>query len=468
MSSHVNKKQIIKINKIKIILHVFLLFLCFFTKSTFADVDSDLGKFFNGLGYQDNVTSPGAYQGQAAGYYTGGSLYLRNQVKDYQIVSVELPSFSGGCSGIDSYIGAFSVISSDQMANMMKNIMSAGGAYAMDLALTTTVPEIKSVKDYIQKYVNDINSADVNSCTTGEDLVGGLWPKTQESQQQICRDVGSHNGAFTDWASARQGCGTGGRFNDGIGDGGDRKSEILINKNVVWDALQQNSFSNSDNEMSEFLMNLSGTFIMKDNPDSKGGQIKESISSDASNEDLIKALLHGETVKIWKCDEYKKCLNPQKDQPITISENNALIPQVTKMIATLNDEVVNDSGAPTAQVRGFLEMTPIPILKFISNEAALGQPLDTTQYSEVIAISLLNQYFMENIEFVKEALSQEDTPMNAKMAKQINDAQLLITQNLTSSYKKLQNTMMLVNNMRTMEQQLASRLADRAAVGQEK
>ncbi len=62
-----------------------------FTASIFANVDSDLHSFFNGLGYESNTTSPGAFQGQAAGYYTGGSLFLRNQVKDYQIISVQLP-----------------------------------------------------------------------------------------------------------------------------------------------------------------------------------------------------------------------------------------------------------------------------------------------------------------------------------------------------------------------------------------
>src|SRR3989338_3879642 len=455
-------------NKInKKILRGTILLSCFLTSVTFASVDSDLGNFFNGLGYQNNVTAPAAYQGQAAGYYTGGSLYLRNQVKDYQIVSLELPSFSAGCSGIDSYLGAFSVINTAQLSTMMKNIMSAGGAYAMDLALTTTVPQIKSVKDYIQKFVNDINSANINSCTTGEDLVGGLWPKTQESQQQICRDIGSQNGVFTDWAAARQGCGTGGQFSQGISNGGNRQAETLVNKNVVWDALQQNGFSGSDNEISELLMSLSGTVIMKDDSNKSGGQVMQVLFSLADNEDLIKALLHGGQAKIYSCDEYKKCLNPT-ETTITISENNALISQVTNMIATLNTDVVSDSGVLTSAVRGFLEMTPIPILKFISNEDALGEPLDTTQYSDVIAISLLNQYFMENITVVKEALAQEDTPMNAKMSSQINKAQVLITQNLSDSYKKLQNTMLLVNNMRVMESQLASRLADRAAVGQEK
>lgn len=448
----------------KNILKIVLLTFLFISNASLASVDSDLGNFFNGLGYQNNVTAPAAYQGQAAGYYTGGSLYLRNQVKDYQIVSIEMPSFSGGCSGIDSYLGAFSVISSSQITQMMKNILSAGGAYAFDLALTTTVPQIKSVKDYIQKYVNDINSANINSCETGEDLVGGLWPKTQESQQQICRDVGSHSGVFSDWASARQGCGTGGQFDQGIGNGGNRKSQVILNKNVVWDALQQNGFSSSDNELAELLMSLSGTIIVRTGQDNNPKMIP--LESLASDRDLIKAMLHGGQAEIYSCDEFTKCLRPTL-KTITISDDHALINQVSNMISQLNVAVVSDSGALTPSVRGFLEMTPIPILKFISNEAELGQPLDTTQYSEVIAISLLDQYFLENITLVKEALVQEDTPMNSKMSREITNAQMQISQNLSQAYKKLQNTMMLVNNMRVMEQQLASRLADRAAVGQQ-
>ncbi|MEO1944255.1 MAG: conjugal transfer protein TraH, partial [Candidatus Thioglobus sp.] len=49
-----------------------------------ADVSSNLDDFFGKLGYESNTSGPVAYQGQAAGYYDGGSLFLRNQVKDYQ------------------------------------------------------------------------------------------------------------------------------------------------------------------------------------------------------------------------------------------------------------------------------------------------------------------------------------------------------------------------------------------------
>jgi conjugative transfer pilus assembly protein TraH len=449
-----------RLTKLKFITGTILLGL---TTACFANVDGDLNHFFTHLGYQVNTTSAGAYHDQAAGYYTGGSLFLRNQVKDYQLASIELPSFSGGCSGIDSFLGSFSVISTTQLTAMMKNIMSAGGSYAFDLALTTAVPQIKTVKDYIQKYVTDINNANINSCNTAEDLVGGMWPKTQSSQQQICRDLGSRNGTFSDWAAARQGCGTGGQFDQGMGDGGDRKQEVIVNKNLIWDALQTNGFSGSDTELSEMLMSLSGSIIIKND---QGKASMTTLMSMADSQDIVKALMYGGSAQIYQCDENKKCLNPSMTT-ITVSAANGLVAQVTSMIQNLNTAVATDGGTLSDSTRGFLEMTPVPVLKYITNNLELGKETNPAEFSEIIAISLLNQYLSEDIQVVQEALTQEDTPMAPQMAAQITKAQEIIATKMQASYAKLSNIDVLVNNMRANEQQLTSRIADQTSVGQE-
>lgn len=436
----------------------------FVVNPIFAGIDSDLNSFYNGLGYQSNVTKAQSFHDQAAGYYTGGSLFLRNQVKDYQMVSVELPSFSGGCSGIDGFLGSFSVISSSQLNQMMKNIMSAGGAYAFDLALTTAVPQIKSVKDYLQKYVNDINNMNINSCNTAEDLVGGMWPKTQSAQQQVCRDVGSHNGAFSDWASARAGCGTGGQFDKGIGDGGKRKSEVIANKNVVWDALKQNGLTAHDPELAEFLMSLSGTVIYRN----KGTDsvVKGQPLSMAVSTKTINSLMQGGDLYIYACDETDKCLNPHKGT-IHIPKSHSLVNQVTAMIGQLNNAVESDSGQLSPTVRGFLEMTPIPVLKYITNSLSLGKSVNAAEFSDIIAISLLSQYLSENIQIVQEALAYEDVPMKSEMSSQINQAQSRIAAKMSESYKRLANINVLTNSIRSDEQQVTSRLIGQTSVGQE-
>ena len=98
---------------------------------------------------------------------------------------------------------------------------------------------------------------------------------------------------------------------------------------------------------------------------------------------------------------------------------------------------------------------------------ALGKAINPNEFSDIIAVSLLNQYLSENIQIVQEALSQENTPMTPEMANQINLAQQLIAAKMAESYRKLGNINVLINNMRADEQQLTSRLVNQASVGQE-
>ena len=47
-----------------------------------ADVNSDMNNFFNKLGFASNTSQPQVWQGQAAGYATGGSiLHVRRSNK---------------------------------------------------------------------------------------------------------------------------------------------------------------------------------------------------------------------------------------------------------------------------------------------------------------------------------------------------------------------------------------------------
>lgn len=66
------------------------------TPAASADVNSDMNQFFNKLGFASNTTQPGVWQGQAAGYAYGGSLYARTQVKNVQLISMTLPDINAG------------------------------------------------------------------------------------------------------------------------------------------------------------------------------------------------------------------------------------------------------------------------------------------------------------------------------------------------------------------------------------
>jgi conjugative transfer pilus assembly protein TraH len=74
--------------------------------------------------------------------------------------------------------------------------MSNAAGYFFDLALQTTVPEIKTAKDFLQKMASDINSMNLSSCQAAQGIVGGLFPRTQVAQQKVCQDIAGESNIF--------------------------------------------------------------------------------------------------------------------------------------------------------------------------------------------------------------------------------------------------------------------------------
>lgn len=440
-----------------------LIVLVFLSFSAYGDVSGDLGTFFSNLGYEGNVTAASSYKGQEAGYYSGGSLFLRNRVKNIQLMHIDVPTFRSGCGGIDLFFGGFSFINSQQLTSFFQNIMSSAAGYALNLALETEVPEIAHAMQYIQKIAQEINNSSLNSCEMAEDLVGGLWPKNRSSQQQICQDFGTNSsGAFADWAAARQGCGNGGNFSDQMDKASKDpkyKDRVTVNKNLVWDAINKNGFLVSDYESAELFMSLSGTIIYDVNG-------KPTVLSPLSNSrDVIKALLNGGSAQIYHCDEPKLCLKPSYPHDISITNDKGLNQQV---VAMLNDMVltVKTDSSLTDKQKGFLNSISIPAFKFITVSLSLNngaQALDIASYSDVIAKDLLKQYLEEALEIVKQSLvtGTDYTPeIKKQLLDQIQKALEDVENIKTGSHQDIQDATALVNSVRTLEQEATANMSN--------
>ena len=69
-----------------------------------ADVNSDLNDFFGKLGFETNTTMPHAWRGQAAaGYASGGSIYMRTAVKQVQLFSMQVPLNAGAAASMPTW-----------------------------------------------------------------------------------------------------------------------------------------------------------------------------------------------------------------------------------------------------------------------------------------------------------------------------------------------------------------------------
>lgn len=172
----------------------------------YADLNNELNKFFNQFGVSSHVDSAEIYNGQKAGYMTGGGFVTRNRVVNTQMASVNLPRFDAGCGGIDIFAGGFSFISHEQLIQTMKNIAGNAVGYSFLLGLETTSPQVSSLIKQLQTWSNNINSLGINSCETASILVGAAWPKQTAAKQQICRSVAGKTGLFSDYVAGRHKC----------------------------------------------------------------------------------------------------------------------------------------------------------------------------------------------------------------------------------------------------------------------
>ncbi len=452
--------------KIFIKIFSFSLIICGIS-SSMASVNSDLNNFFNDLGFSDNTTAPNAYSGQEAGYYSGGSLFARDSVRDVQIAQVQLPSFRSGCGGIDLFAGGFSFVNSQQLVNLMNNIINNSMGYAFNLAIESVTPEIANVMKYINTLANTINNANINSCETAAGLVGTVWPKTHEAQQQVCEDIGNTNGLFTDWAEARQQCSKGGDMTQMLNraqNDPSYQSMLLTNGNIAWKALQKNAFLSSDPELAELLMSLSGTLILQSGSNDDANHQFKVLASLAADNQLLKALLHGGTAKVYFCDSIdpEGCLNPSI-KTLNISPDSGLQTQVSRLLQDMTDKILTDTALTQTEI-GLLQSTRLPVYKMLNVQNAFAgdkQVIDIVSYADVIATDILFQYLDENLSVVHTSVSSLQYPESIMkpFEQGVNQARASVRSTQSNATSQISLAAQLINQTQTIEQMLAGELS---------
>lgn len=444
----------------------FILSFLFLSPSIFADINGDLNSFFNNLGFSNNVTGANAYQGQEAGYYTGGSLYARESVRDVQIAQIDLPSFRSGCGGIDLFTGGFSFVNSQELVNTMQNIINNAAGYSFNLALESATPEVANSMKYFNTLASNVNQFNINSCETAAGLVGTMWPRTHVAQQQVCQDIGTSSGLFADYASARQGCSAGGQMTNTLNSAqGPYKNLVFKNANIAWKALQQNSFLQSDPQLAEFFMSLSGTVIFNNpgNNDTSEQHYKV-LASLANDQSLLKALLHGGQAHIYRCDDTSPdgCLNPTV-QTAMISQTDALAEQVKNLLNDMVDKIIADQPLTQEEI-GLLNATRLPVYKMLNVQVAFSgnkSILDIASYSDLIATDILFQYLDENLSLIRTSSASLQYPdsVMAQFMQNIHQARQSVSEAEQSAYAQVATAAQLIQQTQTLEQMLAGSLS---------
>lgn len=110
------------------------------------------------------VTSPGYYQGQTRGYFTGGSFQARWKVNNENLIDFQAPRIKVGCGGIDLFAGGLSFLDPDRLVQKLQSVLQAAPAVAMDMALKSMCKECSETVRGFEGLANRLNAMTATDC----------------------------------------------------------------------------------------------------------------------------------------------------------------------------------------------------------------------------------------------------------------------------------------------------------------
>ncbi|WP_203368734.1 conjugal transfer protein TraH [Cysteiniphilum marinum] len=429
---------------------------------SYASLSSDMQNFLGNTGYASNITNGAAVINQQGGYVTAGSGFIRTPAKHLQLLDIQAPNVKFGCGGIDLFTGGLSFVNAQQLIKMGQSIMQNAAPFAVQLALQTWAPSIKSALDYMQKLAQDINNFNMSSCEAAQLTVGGIagWFTNSENNKFLCQTYGSHTTAFSGWLAAKQGCSdpaTSKQQTEQAKSKPELKDMVKQNRNLVWYFLMKNPFLSSNTEIAEYVMTMTGSLINEtDNSGKPKFKQLEPLIKDAKSAGFD-LMLNGKSkdsngkkqdVKVYKCDDTdaEKCLKPSI-QALSFAESAALVPKLRNILIGIGDKIRTNT-ALTASEQNIINSVNFPIFRLIETQLMAGWFPEYHEYAEIIARIILTDYINQIIGQARLALTMTDLGKDDDMKwliKNLDNAHMIISQHVNQqAYQALKQKSDLV------------------------
>lgn len=224
-------------------------------------VQSQMNEMF---GSMTNTTSPQLSMGARRGVLSGGSFVMRNNIVDVgPLYTVDFPSVSAGCGGVDVFGGNFAMLNTDRLRELPRAIMANAGSMAVDIALGAVSPQLQSLMAKWREWIAKWGLDDLNSCKMAKNLLDktGAAAAIANTTARLTsiEGWGDDNGTGSTQAGDDQTSATTVAEND------PEQSERLQPGNAIWRAMKGSEahrfFPSGDDTLLQDIMALTGTFI---------------------------------------------------------------------------------------------------------------------------------------------------------------------------------------------------------------
>ncbi|WP_342259867.1 conjugal transfer protein TraH [Candidatus Tisiphia endosymbiont of Metellina segmentata] len=352
----------------------------------------NIGDVFQGMSV--NVTKPDSYQDQAAGYYAAGGLSMRTSKTSFNPISMTPPSLTMSCNGIDAYLGSFSIISGDELVQLMKNIGTQAKAYAFSLGLKTFAPQIENALKDLRNLAMEMNQFAKGDCEMTKAIFASILPKDSAMRESVCKDMQAQSGM--DYFAAGKRCRNDLEQKQALQQAQNKDPELMLNNyNIFIKAAEK---AGIPLDMRSSIMSMTGTIIIKDN----NVYFFDSLAKDEKS--WITHLKGGESASIYTCDN-SSCLNPTLQRNISILPEQSYQGKAKTKLDDLKSKLASNSEFNNIDIM-FLSSIgeAFPIYDYITLESISGITiLDSS--SELIASYSLLQHLKEIISEVRKAVT---------------------------------------------------------------
>lgn len=342
----------------------------------------------------------------------------------------------------------------------MRQIMGNMGSYGFMLALESLSPEIYNVMNELNALAQKINGLNINTCEAAATALGGMLPQSDATSKHLCQAMGSSYGGLSDWTAARHQCGVGGQRSSILDSNHEGVRDTFKDQfNLVWQAIQKNTFLSSNKNLAELFMTLAGTLIVK--REGEGYQTVH-LKSRAIDQQFIKAIVQGGNIQLYNCGADEKCLNPTLGTAEAISANaGSLIGRVQTMLTAIVEKIYNDTALTQAE-QGFLTGTTLPVYKILNVLTAYKKghaPIEINSYAELIALDILNHFLLEVLDIVEESIShlrkaQVSDAAIREYLTSLQQVRLLIVNERESAMAHMNATLAMIKSVQMVEKQL--------------
>jgi conjugative transfer pilus assembly protein TraH len=412
-----------------------------FVSSSHASVYSEMQSWFNDMGVYGNVTGPSVIKGQTGTTFSGGSLYMRTPLRNYQILSFTPPSLRAGCGGIDVHAGSFSFINAEQFTALLQNIGNVAIGAAFMIAVESVSPELAGILKSLQSFAQAANNALGNTCQLGRAI--GEWAVGQLGITE--RENVHSTGEFSKLINtAKDSLDQATKFMNDLSyrsqnvaaakNANSSLRAILESKNVAFYALRG---LNVSDDMIELMMSLTGTIILISSSDGPNGtpQVYSKASTLTYDQLVGKPDSQSFNAKILRCMDRtvdrSGCLQVEAVDSTLYSFSyrvKQLIENGSIKVATRSPMSFSDPVDSSIYLNSY-----VPLWKMVASTAYNGTVLrEKDVYAEMVAHQIARAFIFNMLMEFRKALANTKGAMDEETAKAAKEL-----------VQKLENTLQL-------------------------